>query len=51
MYTYVNICVCIFNVCGKLDKTLQDADLEKQVMFHALKQVEQDCRAYLVLTV
>lgn len=51
------ICVCIymyiymhiFNVCGRLDKTLQDA--EKQVVFHALEQIDQNSIAYLVLAV
>lgn len=45
MYIYVHI----FNACGRLGKTLQDA--EKQIMFHALEQMEQDSVAYLVLAV
>lgn len=47
IYTHMYIYVHIFNACGRLDKTLQDA--EKQIMFHALEQMEQDSVAYLVL--
>lgn len=45
MYIYMHI----FNVCGRLDKTLQDA--EKQVVFHAIEQIDQNSIAYLVLAV
>jgi len=52
MYTHiVYIYVHFLNVCDNLDKTLEDIDLEKQVMFHALEQMEQDFIAYIVLAV
>ena len=50
-YTCTHICVYIyihiFNFSGRLDKTLQDA--EKQIIFHAVEQMDKDSIAYLVL--
>lgn len=49
MYTRmcVYIYIHIFNVSGRLDEILQDA--EKQIIFHAVEHMDKDSIAYLVL--
>lgn len=48
---HLHVCVCMHvpNACDRLDNTLQDA--EKQMMFHALEEMDQDTIAGLVLAI